>query len=63
MASTPFLIRRLLVEIVAIGAYVPPYRLGSETSGWNSAPDRSVVNGIPNYYLKAIPQTAKAKIN
>ena len=33
-----------MVGIAAYGAYVPRYRLGSETSGWNSRVERAVAN-------------------
>ena len=33
-----------MVGIAAYGAYVPRYRLGAETAGWNSALERSVAN-------------------
>ena len=33
-----------LVGIAAFGGYVPRYRLGTETSGWDSSQERSVSN-------------------
>ena len=38
--------RRLffLIGIAAYGAYVPKYRLGRDTLGWNSEQERSVAN-------------------
>ena len=33
-----------MVGIAAYGAYVPRYRLGAETAGWNSRQERSVAN-------------------
>ena len=33
-----------MVGISAFGGYVPRYRLGSETAGWNSSEERSIAN-------------------
>ena len=33
-----------MVGIAAFGGYVPRYRLGAETAGWNSSQERSVAN-------------------
>ena len=33
-----------MVGIAAFGGYVPWYRLGSETAGWNSSDERSIAN-------------------
>ena len=33
-----------MVGIAAFGAYIPRYRLGVDTTGWNSAQERSVAN-------------------
>ena len=33
-----------MVGIAAYGAYIPRYRLGAETVGWNSRQERAVAN-------------------
>ena len=33
-----------MVGIVAFGAYIPRYRLGADTAGWNSKLERSIAN-------------------
>ena len=33
-----------MVGIASYGAYVPRYRLGAETAGWNSTQERSIAN-------------------
>ncbi len=33
-----------MVGIAAYGAYVPKYRLGPDTAGWNSRSERAIAN-------------------